>query len=101
MIVKISDLLRKTAPALIFALLSGLAYFELLYVLLDDWIVGENRLILFFFSPVIVCGAAIVIIKLIKKQHEFGNDFNVAAIFFAHVLLMIIAAATFVASLIS
>ena len=64
---KIIQLLQSTAGMLIFALLSGCAYYiVVLKFILSHTSVGGG-LLGFFFLPAIIFGAALVLIKIIKQ----------------------------------
>lgn len=97
---KILRLLEKTVPQLVFALLSGLAYFAVIYELLVRSFDNGGGLIVFFFAPLIICGAALVLIKLFKQSREAENDGTIVALFWLHILLMLIAAVMTAAALI-
>jgi heme/copper-type cytochrome/quinol oxidase subunit 1 len=89
---KILDLLGRTVPLLVFALLSGCAYFAILYEVLIRELTNGGGLIMFFFCPAIICGAALVLIKLIKQNREAEKEKNITMLFWLHIVLMIIAA---------
>ncbi len=90
MINKILKLLSNTAARLIFALLCGGAY----YVIALRFIVAHTNpgggLLGFFFLPAIVCGMALVIVKILKTQEEQGNTGVILAVFFSHILLILL-----------
>ena len=91
----VMKLLQNTWGLLIFALLSGLAYYAvILKFILQNTNAGGN-LLGFFFMPLIICGAALVIVKVVKQCIENGDDRKAVAIFWAHVAFMIIAAVIF------
>lgn len=87
---KILKLLSNTAARLIFALLCGGAY----YVVALRFIVAHTNpgggLLGFFFLPAIVCGMALVIVKILKTQEEQGNTGVILAVFFSHILLILL-----------
>lgn len=86
---KILDMINTTAGQLIFALLSGLGYF----MLLSGWILDFSRgiwLILMYVSPIIICGAALIIIKLIKQAREAENEKTILKIFWLHVCVILL-----------
>lgn len=87
---KINNLLCQTAFMLIFALLSGFAYLAVIYELVIKNTNGGG-LILFFFCPAIVCGAALILIKLIRQCRENEEYSKVSALFWSHTALMVIA----------
>lgn len=86
---KILDMINTTAGQLIFALLSGLGYF----MLVSGWILDFSRgiwLILMYVSPIIICGAALVIIKLIKQARDAENEKTILRIFWLHVCVILL-----------
>ena len=86
---KIIQLLQSTAGMLIFALLSGCAYYiVVLKFILSHTSVGGG-LLGFFFLPAIIFGAALV---LIKQCMENGNYNAVNLIFWLHIVFIIISA---------
>ena len=89
---KIIQLLQSTAGMLIFALLSGCAYYiVVLKFILSHTSVGGG-LLGFFFLPAIIFGAALVLIKIIKQCMENGNCNAVNLIFWLHIVFIIISA---------
>ena len=90
---KILSLLKRPIPLLVFGLLSGCAYFAVILQLISGYFSGTNRLIVWYFSPVIICGAALVLLKLIKQHYETDNHSKILAIFWIHIILMLIAIA--------
>lgn len=86
---KILNMINTTAGQLIFALLSGLGYF----MLVSGWILDFSRgiwLILMYVSPIIICGAALVIIKLIKQAREAENEKTILRIFWLHICVILL-----------
>ena len=88
---KILALLEKTVPQFVFALLSGLAYYVIVYTLLITNTDSGGGLIVFFFLPAIVCGAALIQIKLFKQSREEENSRKILFLFWIHAILIIIA----------
>lgn len=88
---KILSFLEKTTSQLAFALLSGLAYFAIVYNLLITNTVSSGGLIVYFFLPAIVCGAALILIKLFRQSREEENEKRIIFLFWVHLILMIIA----------
>lgn len=88
----IIKLLQNTWGLLVFALLSGCAYFAVIqrFIIMNTTVGGT--MLGFFFLPLIVCGAALVLVKVIKQCMENGDEGKAVAIFWAHVAFMIIAA---------
>ncbi len=86
---KILNLINTTAGQLIFALLSGLGYF----MLISGWVIDFSKgswLILMYIAPLVICGAAIVIIKLIKQAREVENEKTILKIFWLHAVVLLL-----------
>lgn len=94
---KIEKLFDSTVGLLVFALLSGCAYFVILRELVLKGINGSG-LISFFFFPAIICGAALVLIKLIRRCRENEEPAKAHMLFWIHVILVIIAIVALIAS---
>lgn len=89
---RIINWLDTTAGRLIFALASGAAY----YIILLHWLIEWSRGLLFIalsVAPVIICGAAIIIIKLMKQAKENDNDTAIFRLFILHAILFVISMA--------
>lgn len=91
----IIKLLQNTWGLLIFALLSGCAYYAVILKFIISHTSAGGTLLGFFFLPLIICGAALVIVKTVKQCMENGDDGKAVAIFWAHIAFMIIAAVIF------
>lgn len=85
---KIVEFLGRTVPQLVFALLAGCAYFMILLPVITIYSKGSSFLA-FQFSPLIICGAALVIIKLMKQARENENYNAIFVLFVIHVLLFV------------
>ncbi len=84
---KILNLLNTTAGQLIFALLAGLGYF----MLIGGWIIDLSNgqwLMLMYLAPVIICGGALVLVKLMKSAREAENNSNILKIFWLHIAVI-------------
>lgn len=87
---KILNLLRSTYGLLVFALLSGCAYFAaVLKFILANTNAGGG-LLGFFFFPAIIAGAALIIVKLVKQCVENGEDKKALVIFYFHAVFIVI-----------
>ncbi len=85
---KILNILDTTIGQLVFALTSGLGYF----MLLGGWIIDFSNgqwLMLMYLAPIIVCGAALVIVKLMKSAREAENSGAILKIFWLHVAVIL------------
>ena len=71
---------------LVFSLLSGLAYFGLIF----GFILDNGAILGFFFFPAIVCGMALVLLKMIKRLREEENYTKINFIVIAHIILMVL-----------
>lgn len=86
---KILNLINTTAGQLIFALLAGLGYF----MLVSGWVIDFSKgswLILMYVAPLVICGAALVIIKLIKQAREAENEKTILKIFWLHICVILL-----------
>lgn len=90
----ILKILKNTWGLLIFALISGFAYFSVVYrfVLMHTEVGGH--LLGMFLLPLIVCGAALVLVKLIKQCLLDEREGTAVTIFLLHIFFIIIAAIT-------
>lgn len=84
---RILKLINTTWGQLGYALLAGLGYFALVAGVILDLSRGM-WLILMYVAPLIVCGAALVIIKLIKQARENENDGAILRIFWVHIAVI-------------
>ncbi len=80
--------MRSTAGLLIFALLSGFAYYSIILKFILSHTSAGGGLLGFFFLPAIICGAALVIIKLVKQSLENERESAVVALFWIHAALI-------------
>lgn len=87
---KILQLMQSTKGLLVFTLLSGCAYFITVLKFILSHTNAGGGLLGFFFFPAIVCGAALVLIKVIKQCFENGNENAVVNIFWIHVGFILI-----------
>jgi len=78
---------------LIFSLLGGIAY----YIVLMGFIISHTEnggfLLSFFFLPAIVCGAALIIIKTIRKLKEEEHFGKINILIYSHIFLVLISIA--------
>lgn len=75
---------------LVFSLLSGLAYFGLIFGFILDNTNAHGAILGFFFFPTIVCGMALVLLKMIKRLREEENYTKINFIVIAHIILMVL-----------
>lgn len=87
---KVMQLLKNTWGLLIFALLSGCAYYVVILKFVLSHTERGGGMLGFFFLPAIVCGAALILIKLIKQFFENGRDGSAVALFWLHVMFILI-----------
>lgn len=90
---KIIELLQNTAGRLIFALMSGAAYYIIALKFILSHTNNGGGLLGFFFLPAIVCGMGLVIIKVLRSKEEEDNKSAMLRIFWAHVILILISIA--------
>ena len=75
---------------LIFSLLAGAAYFIIILDFIKRNTATGGMLLGFFFSPAIIAGAALVIIKTVKSLAADEKYRNINFLIYAHLLLMAI-----------
>ncbi len=90
---KVIQLLKNTVGRLVFALLSGVAYYIIVLKFILSHTAAGGGLLGFFFLPAIVCGMGLVIIKILRSQEEQENTGAMLTVFWMHVLLIIISIA--------
>jgi len=86
----IGKIFEKKYCGLIFALVSGLAYF---FIILDYIIkTTKNGALLLgsFFFPTIVAGAALIILKTINRLNDEENYRAINIIIYLHILLILL-----------
>ena len=74
---------------LIFALLSGSAYFIIILNLISN-ASPANGLIGFFFAPAIIFGSGLLLLKAVNKLRDEENYKKINIIVYAHIILLII-----------
>ena len=72
---------------LVFSLLCGIAYFIIIlsFILKNT---AQGGLLAFFFSPAIIAGAALIIIKTVKRLQEEEKFRNINLFLYSHIILM-------------
>lgn len=88
---KILRLLTNTAGRLIFALISGGAYYIIALRFIIAHTSAGGGLLGFFFLPAIVCGMGLIIVKILISQEKQGNTGVMLAVFWSHLLLILVA----------
>ncbi len=73
-----------------FSLVCGLAYFVIVLEFIIRFSNNGSMLLGFFFFPAIVCGMALVLVKLLRSWREQERYANMTALFVAHVVLALI-----------
>ena len=77
---KISELLNKKYGELVFGLICGLSYFIICLKFIFAYTNAGGGLLALYVAPIIICGIAIIFIKLMRnwaenKQHNLMNLF--------------------------
>ena len=75
---------------LVFSLFSGCAYFIIILDFFLKSTTAGGGLLGFFFFPAIVCGTALVILKLVKRLQEEEQYGKINLIVYMHIALAII-----------
>ena len=86
---RVENHLKSTYGALGFSLFGGAAYFMLALTFVMNT-TKHGGLFLLFVFPAVICGAALVLLKLIKQNNENENTRANAIIFYLHILLFVI-----------
>ena len=79
---RILKTLTTTAGRLIFALLAGLGYFMVILRFIIEWSSGSSLLAF--------CGAALVLVKLMRQAEDAENPSAIIRLFWVHVVLFAI-----------
>lgn len=75
----------------VFSLISGLAYFILIMMLISK--IRYSHLLGLFFFPAIVCGAALCLYKSIKGMVERQENIKIKSMIVLHIFVIILAVA--------
>ncbi|MGM9937375.1 MAG: hypothetical protein ACI38A_08525 [Candidatus Ornithomonoglobus sp.] len=84
---KILNILNTTAGQLIFSLLAGGGYFMIILKFIISASNG-SAFLAYSFSPLIICGAALVIVKLMKQARENENPGAIIKLFWIHIAVI-------------
>ncbi len=87
---QVINLLKNTWGLLIFALISGLAYYAIVQSFIFKFTKTGGGLLGFFFFPAIVCGAALIIVKLVKQNFEAERENAALMLFWLHIALILV-----------
>ena len=86
----IGKIVNSTLGELIFSLVAGVAYF----IIIMGFVVANTNaggyMLRFFFLPAIVCGAALLLIKTIRKLKDEEGYSKINTIIYAHIVLLLI-----------
>ena len=86
----IGKIVNSTLGELIFSLVAGVAYF----IIIMGFVVANTNtggyMLSFFFLPAIVCGAALLLIKTIRKLKDEEGYSKINAIIYTHIVLLLI-----------
>ncbi len=75
---------------MLFSLGSGLAYFLIVLQFIRQYSRNGSLLLGFFFCPAIICGMALVLIKILRSWKEQALYRKITVLFFAHAALFLI-----------
>ena len=95
----ITKLMKLKYAPLIFSLFCGLAYFGIASSLILKYTENGGLLLAFFFSPAIICGTAIFIVKALKIYMEEENSKKVDFLFWSHIVLAVVSAVLIIGAL--
>ena len=83
----IYNLMKKKYAPLIFSLISGCAYYIIILSFIMTHTAVGGGLLAMYIAPVVICGIALVLVKLIKKNLEDENSRSINTVFWLHVVL--------------
>lgn len=92
-------ILKSKYGLLIFSLLSGLAYFILIMILISK--INYSYLLGLFFLPAIVCGGALCLFKTIKNMEENEEFKKIKSLMIIHIFVFLLALAFAITSIIT
>lgn len=93
----ILKILNNTWGLLVFSLVSGLAYFSVVYRFILRHTAAGGQLLGLFMLPLIVCTAALALMKLIKQCLSDERGGTAAAVFILHVIFIFVAVVAVIA----
>jgi len=76
---------------LIFGLICGLSYFAIALQFIMANTYNGGLLLASFFAPVIICGIAIVFIKIIRSWRQNEQFNNIVSFMILHIIVLLIA----------
>lgn len=87
---KITELLKRPYALLIWALICGGAYLVLIgrFIMRFTNTAAGGGMLIWIFCPAIVCGAALILIKAVKRAMETENDKGALMLFYAHLIVI-------------
>lgn len=94
---RILNILNTTAGQLIFALLAGCGYFMIVLKFIIS-ASGGSAFLAYSFSPLIICGAALVIVKLMRQSRENENPGAIMKLFWVHIAVIAIGVIFFISA---
>ena len=92
-------ILKSKYGLLIFSLLSGLAYFILIMMLISK--TNYSYLLGLFFFPAIVCGAALCLYKSIRNMEQDGDFVKIKSLLLIHIFVFLLALAFIIVSILT
>ena len=96
---KMDKILKSKYGLLIFSLISGLAYFILIMMLISK--INYSYLLGFFFFPAVVCGAALCLYKSIKGMEEAEEYKKIKSMIMIHYFVILLALVFIIVALLS
>lgn len=94
---KLLRVLTTTAGRLIFALLAGCGYFMIVLRVITA-ASGGSSFLAYSFSPLIICGAALVIVKLMRGAEENENQAAILKLFWIHLAVFAVGIVFFISA---
>lgn len=96
---KMNKILNSKYGLLIFSLISGIAYFILIMMLISQ--MNYSYLLGIFFFPAVVCGIALCLYKSIRNLQNLQEWGKIRLLILLHILVIALSIAFFAVSIIS
>lgn len=87
---KILELLKRPYALLVWALICGAAYYVIIgrFVFAYTNTQAGGSLLMWLFLPAVICGAALILVKVVKQAREKENDRGILILFYTHLLII-------------
>lgn len=96
---KVLNLLKNPYALLVWALISGCAYLSIIaqFVMRFTEVPQSGGLIIWLFFPAVICGAALLLVKMVKQAFEEENNKLILTLFYTHLAIIVMGIVFFAA----